>query len=86
MPAYGPAVLDILARAYDRALEALPPYDAHDPETARSMLLSGILDAAKAGVRDEKALIVAALNRFARFDAGELEAAESRGRRYPISL
>jgi hypothetical protein len=62
MSAYAPAVLDLLARAYDRALEAMPRQAMLDPETARAAILQAILDAARAGERDEDALIYAALS------------------------
>jgi hypothetical protein len=78
-------MLDLLADAYDRALDALPPYGAHDPETARAVLLTGILDAARAGVHDEMALTIAALHKLAVFDAANnLEA--TRSNRAPMPL
>ena len=61
MPAYGPGDLDILARAWDRALEAIP---RHEPgtEAMKAIVLMGILDAAKTGLRNEGELAVSGLN------------------------
>ena len=86
MPGYGPGVLDILARAYDHALELLPLDFDTDLETARAVLLQGILDAARVGERDEKALVDAGLNRIARFDASGLETTATLTRSMPLGL
>jgi hypothetical protein len=82
MPGYGPGVLDILARAYDRAVDALPLGVTLDSEAARAILLQGILAAARAGERDERALATAALstaalNKMAPVDAGGTDATEA---------
>ena len=61
MPAYGPGDLDILARAWDRALEAIPRNE-HDTEEIKAIVLTGILDAAKTGLRNEGELAESGLN------------------------
>jgi hypothetical protein len=88
MPGYGPGVLDVLARAYDRALDALPLDITRDSETARAVLLQGILDAARAGERDERALATAALNKMTLADLDGTEAADAAvpGRRFSMGL
>jgi hypothetical protein len=85
MAGYAPAVLDILARAYDRALDALPSHIALNSETARAVLLQGILDAARAGERDEAALTSAALDKMALFDADDVDVGEMEWR-VPVGL
>jgi hypothetical protein len=62
---YDPADLDILARAYDRALETLAARNAHETEALRATILAGLLQAAQTGERDELALTIAALNSLA---------------------
>jgi hypothetical protein len=84
MSSYEPAVyesdvLDILARAYDRALDALPRVDTLDRETARAVLLTGILDAAERGVRSEEELANSALEEVALFEQGSMDAAPAAG-------
>ena len=61
MPAYGPGDLDILARAWDRALEAIPRNEP-GTEAMKAIVLMGILDAAKTGLRNERQLAVSGLD------------------------
>lgn len=75
MAGYAPAVLYILARAY-WALDALPSHIAQNSETARAILLQGILDAARSGERDGAALTGAALDKTALFDADDIDVGE----------
>jgi hypothetical protein len=60
---YSAVQLDILARAYERALEKLPPSDGRDSGAVRAALLAGILDAARRGIWDVEALKASALAR-----------------------
>jgi hypothetical protein len=67
MSSYQPQELDIFARAFDRALHAAsPPPSQH--EEAKAILMTGILDAAERGVRDEIILTDAALAALALYD------------------
>jgi hypothetical protein len=73
MPAYEPEELDVLSRAFYRAVEALPK-DGRDAEEAKAILMTGILDAASRGVRDENRLCHSALAAVADYEGKELEA------------
>ena len=55
------------ARALDRAMKAAPASD-HDPEETRAILITGIDDAIRRGVRDEDMLTDAALAALALYD------------------
>jgi hypothetical protein len=57
----------VMARALDRAMKAAPPNDL-DPEENRAILMTGISDAARRGVRDEDILTEAALAALALYD------------------
>jgi len=85
MLTYPPGMLDILARAYDRALDALPSDGDLDTQTARAALLRSLLDAARSGERDEVALAVAALNKMAQVGSADSDDVEAAGR-MPIGL
>ena len=52
---YGPGDLDILSHAFYGALDAMPE-DGRDPEEVKAVLMTGILDAARQGERDEEKL------------------------------
>ena len=41
--------LDILARAWDKALDNIPADDEHDREEVKAIVLTGILNAARSG-------------------------------------
>ncbi len=60
MPSFGPGDLDVLSRALERAIETAP-HGMDDPEHARRLLISGLLEAAEAGERNETALTAAAV-------------------------
>jgi len=62
MPAYGPGELDILARAWDKALDNIPADREHDRELIKAIVLTGILDAARSGIRNEEALTESGLS------------------------
>ncbi len=68
MPAYGPADLDVLASAWDQALDNIPTDDEHDREEIKAIVLTGILDAARSGVRDEDELLESGLTALARHE------------------
>jgi hypothetical protein len=57
----------VMARALDRAMKAAPASDL-DPEEKRAILMTGISDAARRGVRDEDILTDAALAALALYD------------------
>lgn len=63
--AYGPADLDIFARAYDRAVQTLAARDFRELGALRATILAGLLRAAQTGERNELALTIAALNSLA---------------------
>jgi hypothetical protein len=58
---FGPAELDLLSRAFYRALDRVGPH-ARDVEHAKTILMTGILHAARNGERDEDKLTKAALS------------------------
>jgi hypothetical protein len=58
---FGPADLDVLSRAFYRALDCVGPH-ARDVERAKPTLMTGILHAARSGERDEDKLMKAALS------------------------
>jgi hypothetical protein len=62
----------LLARALDRAMKAAPPNDL-DAEEVKAILMTGISDAARRGVRDEDILTDAALAALALYDDSEME-------------
>jgi hypothetical protein len=57
---FGPTELDILSRAFYRALDHVGPR-VHDKEEAKAILMAGILGAARRGERNEDKLVRAAL-------------------------
>ena len=63
--------LDLLSRAFYAALDRLNG-SARDPEEAKSVLMTGIMDAAKAGERDEGRLVQSALRALDLFEQGSL--------------
>jgi hypothetical protein len=73
MPSFPPEDLDIFSRAFERALKAAPTSD-HDPEETKAILMTGIMDAARRGVRDEDILTDSALSALILYDAGEMDA------------
>jgi hypothetical protein len=62
----------VMARALDRAIKAAPPGDL-DIEEKRAILMTGISDAARRGVRDEDILTDAALAALALYDDSDME-------------
>jgi hypothetical protein len=68
MPAYGPGDLDVLARAWDNALDHIPTDHEHDREEIKAIVLTGILDAARSGIRDEDELTESGLTALARYE------------------
>jgi hypothetical protein len=54
-PSFGSGELDTLARAFQRAIDALPPSGV-DLETARKLMIGSLLEAADRGVTDEDIL------------------------------
>jgi hypothetical protein len=73
LPEFEPEELDVFARAFERALAAAPA-DGYDPEEKKAILTTGIMDAARRGVRDETMLADAALAALALYDANEMDA------------
>jgi hypothetical protein len=63
--------LDLLSRAFYAALDRLDD-DARDPEETKSVLMTGIMDAARAGERDESRLVQSALHALDRFEQASL--------------
>ena len=63
--------LDLLSRAFYAALDQLNS-SGRDLEEAKSVLMSGIMDAARAGERDEGTLVQSALHAFERFEQESL--------------
>jgi len=62
----------VFARALDRAMKAAPASD-HDPDETRAILITGIDDAIRRGVRDEDMLTDAALAALALYDDDALD-------------
>jgi hypothetical protein len=73
VPEFEPEEFDLLARAFDRALRAAPA-NGYDPEEKKAILMTGIMDAARRGVRDENQLADAALAALALYDSDEMDA------------
>lgn len=69
MPSYGPGELDILSRAFHRAVDAVP-LEGRDPEQTKAILLTGILETARQGERDEDVLCASALAAIERYEFG----------------
>ena len=57
---YSPAELDILSRAFHGAIDSLSMQD-RDAEATKAVIMTGILDAARTGERDEEKLKESAL-------------------------
>jgi hypothetical protein len=70
---YGPGDLDILSRAFEGALSCLPESE-RGLESTKAALMAGILEAAKAGERDEDELIASALAAMSPLDEGSMDA------------
>jgi hypothetical protein len=62
----------VMARALDRAIKAAPPNDM-DSEEIKAVLMTGISDAARRGVRDEDILTDAALTALALYDDSAMD-------------
>ena len=75
---YGPGDLDILARAFYGALDAMPA-DGHAPEELKAIVMTGILDAIRLGERDEKNLRAAGLAALAKYQGHDLDEAVADG-------
>lgn len=73
MPAFPSEDLDIFARAFERALSAAPKI-GYDTEETKAILMTGIMDAARRGVRDEDILTDSALSALALYDDAEMVA------------
>jgi hypothetical protein len=73
MPSFGPGDLDILSRAFYRAIDSLPS-DGRDPEESKAILMTGILDAARQGERDEEKLTASALAAIETYEDGTMDA------------
>ena len=71
--AYGPGELDILARAFETALEDLPMAQ-RDVEATKAAIMNGILGAARAGERDVAKLTASALQSVRLCDEGSMDA------------
>jgi hypothetical protein len=65
------AELDLFARALERALRAAP--DGYDEEEKRTILMTGIEDAARRGVLDEDVLTDAALAALRLYDPDRMD-------------
>jgi hypothetical protein len=61
-----------MARALDRAIKAAPPNNL-DAEEIKAVLMTGISDAARRGVRDEDILTDAALAALALYDDSDMQ-------------
>jgi hypothetical protein len=66
--------LDILARAFESALEEATKTPVEDTEEIKAILMTGILDAAKQGMRDEAAMTAAALDALGLFKDTAMDA------------
>lgn len=73
MPSFESSDLDIFARAFDRAVRAASKND-RDHEETKAILLTGIMDAARRGVRDEDILTDSALSALVFYDHDEVDA------------
>jgi hypothetical protein len=67
---YGPGDLDILSHAFYGALAAIPQ-DGRDPEEVKAIVMTGILDAARRGERDEEKLMASALAAVRSYEGGQ---------------
>ena len=70
---YGPGDLDILSRAFESAMSCVPDSE-RDLEATKAALMTGILNAAKAGERDEDKLVASALAAIKLYDDGSMDA------------
>jgi hypothetical protein len=61
MKMFKPSELDVLSRAFYRALDQVNP-ETRDAEVAKTVLMTCILDAARAGEMDEDTLVQSALS------------------------
>jgi hypothetical protein len=73
MPPFDPKDLDVLARAFERALEVLPA-SGLDPETTKLVLVTAIMDVAGRGERDEGRLTEFALSAIELYKKGDMAA------------
>jgi hypothetical protein len=73
VPVFEAAELDLFARAFDRAIQAAPPAD-RDPEQTKAILMTGIMDAARRGVRNEDVLTDAALSALVLYEDDAMDA------------
>lgn len=71
--AYDPDELDILSRAFHGAIESIA-MDGRDTEATKAAVMNGMLDAARAGERDEERLKASALASVALYDEGSIDA------------
>ena len=73
MPSYGPGDLDVLGRAFERALELLAMGE-RDQEATKTILMTGIVDAASKGERDEQKLAASGLSAIGLYDDDSMAA------------
>jgi hypothetical protein len=74
---YGAGDLDILSHAFYGALESVVP-DERDPEEVKAIVMTGILDAARRGERDEDRLMASGLAALARYEDTKAVTSEPR--------
>jgi hypothetical protein len=79
MQAFRPAELDVLSRAFYRALDRVRPC-ARDVEEAKTVLMTSILAAAKTGELDEDELVRSALAAMHAHESGALDGGASAAR------
>ena len=65
--------LDILSRVFHDAFDSVPK-NGRDAEATKIVIMSGILDAARNGERDEERLKALALESIKLYDEGSLDA------------
>ena len=65
--------LDILSRVFHDAFDSVPK-NGRDAEATKIVIMSGILDAARNGERDEECLKASALESIKLYDEGHLDA------------
>ena len=63
--------LDLLSRAFYQALDQVDG-GSHDPEEAKSVLMTGIMGAARSGERVEGRLVQSGLRALGLFEQGSL--------------